>query len=246
MWFDECAKLGYLRVFNPDLSMNLVVARSCKQLLPAVAVMVILGCDQVKDITSGGGTKDADPAQTSTGTISAQGSDATQEDASQGSESGDESSLKTWGEVLAEAGIEEEPEPDASSEDDTPTPDPTPTSDPNAWWDALPRLPRSVTWKPVSASSGGNLTIVLWGRGGGDKDYDWGSLVVKSDGSIPDTRPRKETWHDSERKDGPMLLFDRRGGDWAGRFPHIVYSSGGMQHAYKIINPSIKQGKAEY
>ena len=69
--------------------MNLVVARSCKQLLPAVTVMVFLGCDQVADITSGGGTKDTDPAQTSTGTISAQSSDASQE-----SESGDESSLE--------------------------------------------------------------------------------------------------------------------------------------------------------
>ena len=215
--------------------MNLVVVRSYKHLISAATVVVFLGCDQVKDITSGGGTKDAEPTQTSTGTISAQSSDAPQQ-----SQSGDESSLKTWGEVLAEAGIEEEPESDANVQDATPT------ADPNEWWDALPRLPRSVTWKPVSASSGGNLTIVLWGRGGGDKDYDWGSLVVKSDGSIPDTKPRRETWHDSERKDGPMLLFDRRGGDWAGRFPHIVYSSGGRQHVYKIVNPSIKQGKAEY
>ena len=81
--------------------MNLVVARSCKQLLPAVTVMVFLGCDQVNDITSGGGTKDADPAQTSTGTISAQSSDASQE-----SESGDESSLN-------------ESEPDSTDEADS-------------------------------------------------------------------------------------------------------------------------------
>lgn len=94
--------------------MNLVVARSCKQLLPAVTVMVFLGCDQVNDITSGGGTKDADPAQTSTGTISAQSSDASQE-----SESGDESSLKTWDEVLAEAGIENESELDSTDEADS-------------------------------------------------------------------------------------------------------------------------------
>ena len=45
--------------------MNPVVARSSKHLLPAVTVMAFLGCDQVKDITSGGGTKDADPAPAS-------------------------------------------------------------------------------------------------------------------------------------------------------------------------------------
>ena len=86
--------------------MNLVVARSCKQLLPAVTVMVFLGCDQVNEITSGGGTKDADPAQTSTGTISAQSSDASQE-----SESGDE--------VLAEASLENESELDSTDEADS-------------------------------------------------------------------------------------------------------------------------------
>ena len=94
--------------------MNLVVARACKQLLPAVTVIVFLGCDQVNDVTSGGGTKDADPVQTSTGTISAQSSDASQE-----SESGDESSLKTWDELLAEAGIEDESEPDSTDEADS-------------------------------------------------------------------------------------------------------------------------------
>jgi len=94
--------------------MNLVVERSCKQLLPAITVMVFLGCDQVEDITSGGGKKDADPTQTSTGTISAQSSDASQE-----AESGDESSLKTWGEVLAEAGIENQSKPDSTDEADS-------------------------------------------------------------------------------------------------------------------------------
>ena len=99
--------------------MKSVVARSYRYLLLAAAVVVFLGCDQVKDITSGGGTKDAEPTQTSTGTISAQSSDASQDDASQESESGDESSLKTWGEVLAEAGIENEPEPDSTDEADS-------------------------------------------------------------------------------------------------------------------------------
>ena len=56
--------------------MNLVVARSYKYLLSAATVVVFLGCDQVNDITSGGGTKDTEPTQTSTGTISGQSSDA--------------------------------------------------------------------------------------------------------------------------------------------------------------------------
>lgn len=94
--------------------MNLVVARSYKYLLSAATVVVFFGCDQVKDITSGGGTKDAEPTQTSTGIISGQSSDASQE-----SQSGDESSLKTWGEVLAEAGIENESEPDSTDEADS-------------------------------------------------------------------------------------------------------------------------------
>ena len=98
--------------------MNLVAARSYKYLLSAATVVVFLGCDQVKDVTSGGGTKGADPAQTSTGTISAQSSDAPREDASPETESGEESSLKTWGEVLAEAGIDDESEPDSTDEAD--------------------------------------------------------------------------------------------------------------------------------
>ena len=35
-------------------------------------MFAFLGCDKVKDITSGGGTKDADPSQSASGTLSGQ------------------------------------------------------------------------------------------------------------------------------------------------------------------------------
>ena len=73
--FDRCGQVGYVAIFKLDTSMNLVIARSYKYLLSAATVVVFLGCDQVKDITSGGGTKDAEPTQTSAGSISGQSSD---------------------------------------------------------------------------------------------------------------------------------------------------------------------------
>ena len=123
--------------------MMFFTARSHKHLLSAATVVVFLGCDQVKDITSGGGTKDVEPTQTSTGTISAQSSDSSQE-----SQSGDESSLKTWAEVLAEAGIEEEPVPDADVQGETPEPPLLP---------GLPELVRGDRQKP--RARGGQLAV---------------------------------------------------------------------------------------
>ena len=82
--------------------MNSVVARSCKHLLPAVTVMAFLGCDQVKDITSGGGTKDADPAQTASGTVSTQSGNPVQKP-----ESGDETATPELElEILGRAAFE--------------------------------------------------------------------------------------------------------------------------------------------
>jgi len=216
--------------------MNPVVARSYKHLLPAVTMMAFLGCDQVKDITSGGGTKDADSAQTASGTIPAQGGNPVQKP-----ESGDDSSLKTWGEVLAEAGIEKEPEPEPEPEPEEEEEKEEEEESSGRNVEQYARLPRNVTWKPVSASSGDNLTIILWGRGGGEKNYEEGSLRVEYDGGVkyPRKYVRRDDPNNGER--APKFLFDVRGEWFKGKNPVLFWNLG----AYRIVNPERRQGKNE-
>ncbi len=223
--------------------MKTVATHTCKQLIPVLVSILFIGCDQVSDLTSGGGTKSSPSSQVATGNISGQNDgesdnetdsetdsdDSKSGDASGGSEPKDDSNHKTWDEVLEEAGVEEEPEPEAEE----------PSDGRNV--ERYARLPRNVTWKPVSASSGDNLTIILWGRGGGEKNYEEGSLRIEHNDGV--TYPRKYVRRDdpNNAERAPKFLFGVQGGWFEGKDPVLFWNLG----AYRILHPEKRQGKHE-
>lgn len=135
-----------------------------------------------------------------------------------------------------------EGENDSKSDDDKEDPDSEnePTSaDRNV--DQYPRLPSNVTWKPISSSSGGNLTIVLWGNGGGEKNYEQGGLRVEHNDGVkyPTTYVRRDDPDNGER--APKFYFDVQGGWFVGKDPVLFWNLG----AYRIVSPEKRQGKNE-
>lgn len=223
--------------------MKPVVTLSCKRVFPVLMAMVFAGCEQVSELTSGGGAKGSSSSQSATGTISAQSDEDKSEesdgksvaddsrsgDASENPETGEEPSAKTFEDVLEELGVEEEPEPEEEES----------SSGRNV--EQYARLPRNVTWKPVSASSGDNLTIILWGNGGGEKNYEKGSLRIEHNDGV--TYPRRYVRRDDpdNGERAPKFLFDVRGGWFKGKDPVLFWNLG----AYRILHPDRRQGKHE-
>jgi hypothetical protein len=209
-----------------------------------VLAIVFAGCDQIAEVTSGGGTKNSSSGQVSAGTISGQvndqdaddgedesnGTESDSEDDAESSESTETETEKTWDAVLADLGLKEEPEPEEESK---------PSNDRNV--EQYPRTPRNVTWKPVSSSSGGNLTIVLWGRGGGEKNYEEGSLRIEHNDGVtyPRTYVRRDDPDNGER--APKFYFDVEGGWFKGKDPVLFWNLG----AVRVVNPEKRQGKHE-
>lgn len=231
--------------------MTIVSARGA-DLVSAVLIMLALAsCDQIENVTSGGGSKETVPTQSASGTIAGDGESGADKDDGDSEEStatdsdssdddaSDENGSRTFDDLLAEAGIEEAEDEDSGSgdsrsEDSRSEDSSNPYADRNV--EQYARLPRNVTWKPVSASSGGNLTIILWGRGGGEKNYKNGTLRVEYNGGVK--YPRKE----GPRYDGaPQFLFDVQGGWFEGKDPVLIWNLG----AYRILHPERRQGKNE-
>lgn len=230
--------------------MTVVGAHRANLVLAALVALAIAGCEQIENVTSGGGSKKATPTQSSSGTIAGDGGSGSADDGagadtaasdpeSSDSDVPDNSDLKTFDEVLTEAGVEEDVDEDSgdddSGDDDNESDDSSnPYADRNV--DQYQRLPSNVTWKPISASSGDNLTIILWGRGGGEKNYENGTLRVEYNGGVK--YPRKE----GPRYDGaPQFLFDVQGGWFKGKDPVLIWNLG----AYRIVHPERRQGKNE-
>ena len=223
--------------------MRVVGARRTNLVLATLVGLAIAGCDQIENLTSGGGgSEKATPTQSASGTIAenggsseAKGGGTSVDTAAENSNSStddasDENNLKTLDDALADAGVQEEPEDEETESDES--------SNPYAHRNVeqYPRLPRNVTWKPISSSSGDNLTIILWGRGGGEKNYEKGTLRIEYNGGVK--YPVKE----GPRHDGaPRFLFDVQGGWFEGKDPVLFWNLG----AYRIMHPERRQGKNE-
>ena len=231
--------------------MTVVSARGADLVVAALIMLALAGCDQIENVTSGGGSKKATPTQSALGTIAGDGesaagkddgdsgdSDITDSDSS-ADDASDENDLKTFGNLLAETGVEDAGSEDTGSEDtedqDSRSEDSSnPYADRNV--EQYSRLPRNVTWKPISASSGENLTIILWGRGGGENNYENGTLRIEYNGGVK--YPRTE----GPRYDGaPQFLFDVQGGWFKGKDPVLIWNLA----AYRIVHPERRQGKNE-
>jgi hypothetical protein len=238
---DRSMHMSYVRDPKRGSKMTVVSARGANLVLAALIMLALAGCDQIENVTSGGGSKKATPTQSASGTIAGDGESAAGKDDGDGGDpdttdsdssaddASDENDLKTFGDLLAEAGVEDAEDQDSRSEDSS-----NPYADRNV--EQYSRLPRSVTWKPISASSGENLTIILWGRGGGEKNYENGTLRIEYNGGVK--YPRKE----GPRYDGaPQFLFDVQGGWFKGKDPVLIWNLA----AYRIVNPERRQGKNE-
>ncbi|MDJ0955908.1 MAG: hypothetical protein QNI91_03565 [Arenicellales bacterium] len=216
--------------------MSVIGARLTNLLLAILIMLVITGCDQIENLTSGGGSEKKTPTQSASGTIADNGESGETKDEGAGVETAAEGSNSSVDDasdennVLAEASVEEDSEDENSKSDES--------SNPYAHRNVeqYPRLPSNVTWKPISASSGGNLTIILWGRGGGEKNYEKGSLRIEYNGGVK--YPVKE----GPRHDGaPRFLFDVQGGWFEGKDPVLFWNLG----ANRIVHPERRQGKNE-
>lgn len=221
--------------------MTVISARGADLVVAALIMLALAGCDQIKNVTSGGGSKKATPTQSASGTIAGDGESAAGKDDGDGGDSpatgsnssaddaSNEDDLKTFDDLLTEDGVEDAEDQGSRSEDSS-----NPYADRTV--EQYARLPSNVTWKPVSASSGGNLTIILWGRGGGEKNYENGTLRVEYNGGVK--YPREE----GPRYDGaPQFLFDVQGGWFKGKNPVLLWNLG----AYRIVHPELRQGKNE-
>lgn len=225
--------------------MTVVSMWGADRVLAALIILALAGCEQIENVTSGGGTKKSTPSQSASGTIAGSGESAADKDDDSGDsdttnddsstdDASDDNDAKTFDDLLADAGVEDAEDQDSEDQDSRSEDSSNPYADRNVG--QYSRLPRNVTWKPVSASSGGNLTIILWGRGGGEKNYKNGTLRVEYNGGVK--YPRKE----GPRHDGaPQFLFDVQGGWFKGKDPVLLWNLG----AYRIAEPERRQGKNE-
>ena len=223
--------------------MTVVSVRHTYLALATLVALVITGCEQVENLTSGGGGREkTTPTESASGTnadvgkadeakdegadgdTAAKGPNASTDDAP------DKKDLEPPDDAIAGAGVEEDPGDDDSKPDES--------SNPYAHRNVeqYPRLPSNVTWKPISSSSGDNLTIILWGRGGGEKNYEKGTLRIEYNGGVK--YPVKE----GPRHDGaPRFLFDVQGGWFKDKDPVLFWNLG----TYRIVHPERRQGKNE-
>ena len=211
--------------------MTNVGAHRTNLVLAILFVIVITGCELVVNLTSGGsGSEKTTPTQSASGTIEGNRDDGEAKDEDTSADTAAENPNASTDDAVAEASVKED------SEDEDPKPDES--SDPYAHRNVeqYPRLPSNVTWKPISSSSGGNLTISLWGRGGGEKNYEKGTLRIEYNGGVK--YPVKE----GPRHDGaPRFLFDVQGGWFEGKDPVLFWNLG----TYRIVHPERRQGKNE-
>lgn len=213
--------------------MKMIVARTCKNISTVLLASMILGCDQMGDAVSGVGGATKSLADKVTG------NDAPQDDDDGAGEAATVTVVETEEEPDPEPEADPEPDPDPRSEDDDEDADDHDSGGRDV--EQYPRLPRNVTWKPVSHSSGGNLTIILWGAGGGEKNYEKGSLKVEHNDGV--TYPRKYIRRDDpdNHERAPKFLFDVKGGWFQGKDPVLFWNLG----AYRVVSPEKRQGKNE-
>ena len=220
--------------------MKIFLIQPCSNFVMIFLATLFVGCDQIAEVTSGGGAKNKPSGQVSVGNITVQedddgedesnGTESNSEDDAESSESTETQTEKTWDSVLADLGLTEEPESQKDS---------SASNDRNV--EQYSRTPRNVTWKPVSSSSGGNLTIVLWGNGGGEKNYEKGSLRIEHNDGVtyPRTYVRRDDPDNGER--APKFYFDVEGGWFKGKDPVLFWNLG----AVRVVHPEKRQGKHE-
>ncbi len=220
--------------------MKIFFVHTCKPFVLIFLATTNVGCEQISEVTSGGGAKNSPSGQVSTGTISTENDDDGEEvnnetesaadDDTQSPDPAETQTQQTWDDVLSEQGLNEEPESGEESSS---------SNDRNV--EQYPPTPWNVTWKPVSASSGGNLTIVLWGDGGGEKDYEQGSLRIEHNDGVtyPSTYVHWDDPDNGER--APKFYFDVQGGWFTGKDPVLFWNLG----AVRVVYPENRQGKNE-
>ena len=220
--------------------MKILVARTYKTSLGKIflgllLVIAMAGCDEMGKVASGVGTATKnladkvtgnEPNQQASGQIG-QGEDDQNVVVAEGEKADDNAAVSATDPDPAE-----DPEIDVAQIED-------PSNGRNI--EQYPRLPRNVTWKPISSSAGDNLTVVLWGAGGGEKNYEEGSLHIEHNEGIkyPRKYVRRDDPTNGER--APKFHFDVQGSWFVGKDPVLFWNLG----AYRVIHPDRRQGKHE-
>lgn len=214
-------------------------------LLAALFTLVFTGCDQMGSVASGVGGATKNLADKITG-----GGDK-KEDAEDGVATttevpevdnaivinGDDSDSDDEDPEKEDSSAEE----DDDSRDDSDSDDNDDSSGDDRNIEQYARLPRNVTWKPISASSGDNLTVILWGRGGGERNYEEGTLRVEHNDGVKYPRAHVR-WDDPNNHErAPKFLFDVQGSWFKGKDPVLKWNLG----AYRVLYPEKRQGKNE-
>lgn len=238
---------SYFRVFlKQGFCMKILVARAGKIFFSISLAIVLTGCDEMGKVASGVGTATRNLSDKITDNDSSDqkpGEGGQQANGETDPESGEDTQNVDGAEdEEAEVGSEQtasetETDPEDEVAEASETDDPSDGRNVEQY----PRLPRNVTWKPVSSSAGDNLTIVLWGGGGGEKNYEEGSLRVEHNEGIkyPRKYVRRDDPTNGER--APKFHFDVQGSWFVGKDPVLFWNLG----AYRVIHPDRRQGKHE-